>query len=322
MSQTTDELVLQVREQLDEFNEDTLDDSQAIRALNRSQTRATNITSRRSAGLIAKFVDITTADDAETYDMPTDTFAQKITDVQVIRDSLAWPLTKVAIGTETPYLNSAQVEYPFYYLAYNNVIKPIPKPNNGVTLRFWYLQKPDSLVEQQGRITAIDTSNNYIQVDSLGSSLSTSTSTIASGGYISVINYTTGAVKESYQISSLNTTSNRINIKTSGLTRSSVLGKTISTSIGTTPAQDDYVCLINGTCVSQLPDAYINFVIQNTVVEVKRRFGEPSNDEIVALRDAERELKKAWAGRENAARVRKTNSKLNSYIGPVRRYLG
>ena len=86
--------------------------------------------------------------------------------------------------------------------------------------------------------------------------------------------------------------------------------------------EDDYVCIVKGTCVPQLPDAYTDYLIQHSVVALKRRTREPTAEEYAALKDIESELKKMIMGREHYMRIRKANSNLGgSGAGSsIRRY--
>lgn len=95
--------------------------------------------------------------------------------------------------------------------------------------------------------------------------------------------------------------------KTASPTRSSVLGKDIDLSLPAEIQVDDYVCLVSGTCVPELPEAYQDYLIQFGVLELRRRHAEMSQEELQALKDHEQELLKAWAGREQSHRIRRAS---------------
>lgn len=81
------------------------------------------------------------------------------------------------------------------------------------------------------------------------------------------------------------------------------------------------MCLVKGTAVPQLPDAYTDYLIQHAVVALKRRTRELTEDEYKALKDIESELKKLIHGREQHIRIRKVNSHYGRPLGAtLRRY--
>jgi len=317
-SQTVDELLQQVREQLDEFNTDTVDDAQILNALNRGHRKASNVTSRRLDEALLTTTDTTTnSTDLDTYDMPKDIFARKIQSMQVVNGEFVWKIEKIDQAHAEPYLSNARVQRPYYYYVVGSQIRLVPTPKDGLTIRWWYLKKPDRLVESQGRITTIGSTS--VIVDSAGSDLSSENTSL--NNYVSFIDFVTGKVKGSAQITGT-VTNETINFKATP-DRTSVLNKTVSGTLPTDLAVDDHVCVVSGTCISQLPESYVDFVIQFAVLELKRRFGEPTQEEILALNEQEKELKKSWAGRERKTRIRKSSSKWGPNVaGTIRRFLG
>ena len=195
-----------------------------------------------------------------------------------------------------------------------NKIEVFPAPAGGITLEIGYLERPEPLVVLQGRITSIDTSAGTVLVDTLGTGLST-TATIAGGAYVSIIDYTTGASKVNLQISATDSTLKQITFKSSGLTRSTVLGKTIGTAIGSDAAVDDYVCLITGTCIPELDNVYVDYLVQYAVYKLKLRFGESSQEDYINLKDLQTEIEKMWSGRASQHRVRKASGQWDASLG-------
>ncbi len=92
------------------------------------------------------------------------------------------------------------------------------------------------------------------------------------------------------------------------MTRTSVLGQTIATALPSDLQEDDYICSIQGTCVPELDEAYVDYLLQYSVVEIKRRFGESIDQELIALKDLAEELETIWAGRESGSRVVRANA--------------
>jgi hypothetical protein len=217
--------------------------------------------------------------------------------------NVRYKLQRLSNHKTTNFVTVSQTEIPTHYTIKRNQIELYPTPKGNVTVHVHYFKRPEDLVKQQGRVTTIDTDNNYIIVDDIGADVSTSTTGF--GAYLNVIDYNTGAIKRTLQVSATDTTSEQITFKSSGLTRSTVLGKTVSTSIGSDVAVDDYVCLVTGTCVPEVDEAYTDYLIQHAVVAIRRRLGEPVVDDLAELKDLEEELLKSWTSREMSHRVRK-----------------
>lgn len=320
MGLTTTDLVQTVRDQLDEANNETVTDAQILAALNRGQRKATNIVSRKFDSLfVVPDETTTTVAGTREYDLPTSAFGRRIEHVEVLEGEIAYEVKRIAIQQTSNFNSSSQVTRPYYYALRKNKILLYPTPSGGRTIRIWYTQAPEELVAAQGRITSVNTGSNYVVLDSAGSGLSTTTTGFAS--YVNIVDYITGEVKRTLQISAIDTTTGQVTFKSSGLTRSTVLGKTVETSIGTEAAADDYVCLVTGVCVPELPQAYVDYLSQYAVVEIRRRLGEPTNEEFAQLKELEVEIQKMWVGRSQSNRVRKASGIWSrSYGGTLRRF--
>lgn len=317
MPTTVDELMQAVRDATDEDNRDYLTPEQILKALNRAQRNATNIISRKYPDLFIESVNLTT-DSNYDYDIPSVAAGRKIAHVESYYNQVAYGLTRLTEIQGTNYRTNTQTSRPMYYVMKKNKIQLLPRPTNGVVVKLYYLKRSQPLVTQQGRITDIDTLNNLITLDVIGADLSTDSSGFAS--YINFIDYNSGAIKGSCQIAAIDTDTNEITFKTSGLTRSEVLGLPISTALPTDLAADDYICLVTGTCVPELDDLYCDFLLQYAVVDVRRRFGEPLNEELEALQRISKELEEMWAGRNPPGRVRKANANFMNPTGGLIRY--
>ncbi len=320
MALTVDNLISQVRSQTDEGNDDNLTNPQIIELLNRAQRKAANIVSRKFESLFLRTTTITTTT-SQTYDIPNDAFGRRVEKVEVEQGSVNWNLKRISHHKRDQYMSSSQSTRPFYYSVRKNQIEVYPRPAIGISLVIFYVDRPEDLVEQQGRVTNVTTGSGTetVLVDSIGSDLSTSTTGF--GAYANLIDYVTGDVKRTLQISALDSTSNQITFKTSGLTRSTVLGRTVSTTIGDDIEPDDFICLVTGSCVSELDEAYQDYLILFAVVEARRRFSEDVTQDLGALKDAEKELEKMWVSREIQHRIRKANGYWDSSLGSATRRL-
>jgi hypothetical protein len=303
VSQTVDELVDQVRTQLDESNINDVDDPQILQALNRAQRSATNTASRQYESMFWKTTTLTT-DGTNELAIPSDAFGRKVEMLEVGSGTSRYQLKRLPNHqTSSYYSSTANTSTPTHYSLTKNTIVVYPTPSSGLSVHVSYTKKPEPMVLSQGRVTSF--AAGYVLVDELGDDISTSVT--GYGSYINFIDYNTGEIKGSCQVSAIDTTLKQVSIKTTGLTRSTVLGRTVATSLPTDLSVDDYVCLITGTAVPELDEAYVDYLVQYAVVEIKRRFGESIEQELPTLKDLKDELDAMWAGRESSGRVVRTN---------------
>lgn len=322
MNLDVSEIITQVRDQLDEVNTINVTDSQIIAALNRGQRKGTNIIARKFDDLFLMSDETTTTvAGTRNYDIPANAYGRRIEKVELVENGIAWEIKKISFHDTTRYNSNAQVTRPYYYTQKKNEILLYPTPSSGQTLRIWYTDKPEELVTPQGRITHItDGADDSVIVDSLGSNITVDTSS-GFNAYVNIIDYNTGDIKGSMQIASINTSTRTITFKSSDLTRSSVLGRTIGTTLPTDAAVDDYICIISGTCIPEIPGAYVDYLTQYAVVEIRRRLGEDTTTEFAALKEVELELEKMWVGRESSHRIRKSNTHWHNSVGSSLRRL-
>lgn len=317
MATTVDDLIQSVRDATDEDNQDYLTTAQILKALDRGQRNATNIISRKYPDLFTESVDITT-DGGYNYALPTSAAGRRITHVESYSGDTAYPIQRISEQQATLYRSNSQTSRPLYYIMYKNNIQLVPKPTSGVVVKLYYLKRSQPLVAQQGRVTDINTASNLVTLDAIGSNLNTTITGF--GSYVNFIDYNTGAVKGTCQVAAINTTNKEVTFKTSGLTRTKVLGLTVGVAIPTGLVADDYVCLVTGTCVPELDDVYCDYLLQYAVVDVRRRFGEPLQEELIALDKIGKELETMWAGRNPPGRIRKANSAYANPAGSLLRY--
>lgn len=305
-----DDLVQQVRDQLDEENVEAVSTSKILKGLNRAQRYACNITAKQYQELLLTDTTYTTTAASTTnIPIPANAFGNRIEQVVILQTPYEYPLVYRDFRELTRYTTTAQVRIPSIYTIKSRNIVVAPPMNSGVVVKITYTRIPEILVLQQGRITAIDvgTSTVDMYVDDIGSSLSTSVTSL--GAFINIVNQFTGEVKGSFQIAAIDTAADKITIKSSGLNRSSLYGHTIETSLDVTDAiaLDDYVCSVQGTAVSELPGAYSDFLIQRAVLEIRRSMGLAVQDEQIADNELKDEIERMWAGRESSHRVARRN---------------
>jgi len=314
MTILVDDMVDQVRAQTDENNTDDVTSAQILQTLNRAQRHAATLLARRFEEMMWDSTTVTTTAGTRTYDIPAAAYAGRIEMIEVATSTdVRYKVERINNHKSTQFITTAQTSVPTHYTMMRNQFSLYPTPSGNITIHVHYNKRPENYVLQQGRITSIDTSTGYVLVDALGSSLTTSTTGF--GAYVNVIDYNTGNVKRSLQVSAINTTTKQVTFKSASLTRATVLGHTISTTIGSDVAVDDYLCLVTGTCVPEIDEAYTDYIIQRAVVETRRRLGEPTVEDSAALKELEQELLKAWSGREQSHRIRRAGGAWGANTG-------
>jgi hypothetical protein len=306
MSLTVDDLVEQVRSQLDETNTANVTDPELIQALNRGQRKASNMTARYFRDLMWAQTVVTTEAARTTYPIPDEAYGRRINHCTVQIQSIPYPLKRISNAEKHNYNIDSQAQRPYYYTVTKNTLEIYPPPAPGLPINVHYTAKPEDMVTNQGRIESVNTGSNYILVDELGSDVSTTSTGFNS--YVNFVDYITGAVKGTLQVSAIDTNTKQITFKTTGLTRTTVLGKTIGTAIPSDVEPDDFISIVTGTCVPELPEAYIDFLMQSAIVDIRRRFGEPAEEEYRHYKELEAEIKKMWIGRESQNRIRKAST--------------
>lgn len=318
---TVDDLVDQVRDQIDEFNRENITDSDILQALNRAQDYAVNILAREyEEPLLADPLDVPTSAGVDTYDIPEDALEDRIEKLEVNEQNLKWEIKRISYRDISLYETNSQTSRPYHYVVLNRKFRLVPTPSGQFSVRLWYLKEPEKLVECQGRITTVNDASTYVRVDSLGDDLTTESDELKN--YVNLIDGATGEVKATMQIQSLDPDTGQITFKTTP-DRTSVQGKTVVGAFPTdsdsnvTVEVDDYVALIQGSCVPFFKRPFSNFLIQYATNEIKRRLGEDVEPESRMLASLEKHIERQWVGREQTARVTKRNK---NWHQPFRRY--
>ena len=156
----------------------------------------------------------------------------------------------------------------------------------------------------QGRVTLLNTAQNYLIVDSIGADLTTQSDQLNS--YVNIINGQTGEIRVTLQIQSIS--DNKVTFRTAP-SRATVLGKTVSgTLVASGLEADDYICVSSGICVPYYGKPTSNFLIQFSVAEIVRKLGGQSQDEENILKKFEEQIEKTWVGRQVDLRVKKKSN--------------
>lgn len=318
-----DNLILQAREMLDEANTTDVSDAEILRAMNRGLKRLNRIATRKQPAFFKREVTFALTDFTSNYiTLPEASFGLIVNEVHAIVNGIAYQI-EYATSMKTANIETgATASIGSYYTIRGDKLYIYPTPNSSsTTYRVRYQLRMPTLVKQQGRIVTVDTDNEILTLDALGSDLTTSIDDLKA--FINVIDGTTGDIKETYQVASIDTSAKTLSLKTSSLDRSTVFGRTVSTAIGTTIAQDDYVTIANGTCIATFVKDYDDYLIAHAVLDVKRSKGEDTNAEYAHFKEVEKDIEKMWTGRPSKMRVSKRNQHWggsSNLLSKLRRY--
>ncbi len=314
---------------LDEDNRYSVtDEFDILPALNRAQDYATNILSRQYSSPLLKHITLTPIAGQKEYFMPEDVFEQRVQKLEVEISNLFYPLTRIDYRDSTLFDIKSTGSVPYYYVVIGNRYRLLPSSNSAYKIRVWYEQEPPILVPSQGRINVVNAASNYVVVDAVGDGITTESDSLDS--YVNIVDAQTGERKATFQVLSVN--GNRINFKSVPF-RTVVQNKAIDTDMtnllvnsdidnngaAVSVEADDYVCLIKGSCVPFFRKPFSNFLVEYAVAEIQRKLGGNAELELKVLDKFEREVERAWVGREQSLRVSKRNS---VWSMPTRRYYG
>jgi hypothetical protein len=312
--ETVDDLIAAVRAQLDETNQDAVGDATDILpSLNRGQDYACDILARYYPEPLLTHSAVTLTAGTAEYDIPEDAFEDRLVKVEITVAGSQREVQRINYADISNYETSSNIAIPSYYCLVGRQYRLVPTPDGSYAARIWYLRAADKLVQSQGRIQIPNATSNYVLLDTVGDDITTTSDTLAS--YVNVIDAQTGLIKKSFQVLSI--VGNRVTFRSTPL-RSTVLGRTISSSfISTDIERDDYISLVQGTCVVQPLGANItNFCIQYAVNEINRKLGMDTIPEKQMLSDLEQQVQRSYIGREPDMRIRK----VNRVWGPVHRW--
>lgn len=298
---TVDNLVEEVQSMIDETNTANVDVVKDILpALNRAQDKACNILARHYDDPLLKDKIVQPLAGISEYPIPEDAFEQRLEKIECKHNNAYYEVTRIKYRDVTLYETPQPQNSPYYYTIVGNKYRLLPTPSAAYPLRLWYLRDPLPLVLPQGRVTSTNSAGNYIVVDAVGSDVDTNIDSLAS--FLNIVDGETGDIKGTLQVQSVN--GRRITFKTAP-NRTEVLGLTIGTSLPADIAQDDLICLAEGTCVPFLKKPLANYLIQYAVAELTRKLGGSADMELRVTAELEELVTRSWAGREQDMRVKK-----------------
>lgn len=302
-----DDLINDVRSLIDQDNTESVSDTDDILpALNRGQDFVSNILARHYVEPLLDYTTQALTSGTYEYDIPEAALEQRLEKVEIVIPNSTYPeVRRISFRDISEFETTSEADIPDVYAVVGTKYRLLPPPTGLYDARIWYPKRPEFLVKSQGRITVVNSSSNYLIVDALGADLTTSAANL--NCYISVIDGQSGLVKGNYQIQSLDSVNSKITIKAAP-DRTSVLNKTIASSLASTVEVDDYVCTIHGSCVPFIKQPFSNFVIQYAVNQIKGIKLEENTEFLQSiLKECEKQVEHTWVGREQSLRVKMTN---------------
>lgn len=300
---TVENLISEVQSQTDEFNQDTVDiERDILPCLNRGQDFGVDIYSRRYPDPWIKTKEVSIVAGTTSLEIPEDCFEDRVIRLTLIIGQQTNKIKRVDYDSFETYQTTNQ-GIPLYYTVVGRELR-ISQPSISGTLRLAYIRSPEKLVRPQGRITEINLIDNYLRVDVLGELVTTSIDEL--GCFINVVDGQTGEIKQTLQVLSLE--NDKVTFRSNSPSRTKVLGRDISLSILEDVELDDYICLVDGSCVCYFGRPTSNFLIQYAVNEIRRKLGLDAMTEEQVLEKFTKQMEKTTSGRENTKRIKKASS--------------
>ncbi len=317
---TVQDLTDQVRVQIDEDNTSDITDVSVLQALNRAQTKLVRLATRKFAPMFRREV-LLSPDPLNLREviLPDLAFGLAVNEVDCIKSGQAYRVEPAALSQLTEYdSNASASDIPLYYAQQGNRIKLYPRAKSGVQLRVRYQVRPPDLVKPQGRIVDFDSTLLTVELDALGSDLTTSIAALKA--FVNWVDGITGLVRATLQVSAIDTVNKLVTFKAASPDRTTVFGLAVTTALPADGAQDDYLAIANGTCVPTLVQDYADYMIQFAVVELKRKGGEDTTADYAALKELEDDIRAMWSGREAYRRIRKAAPYWGGKLPLIARY--
>jgi hypothetical protein len=296
-----DDAIADVRSLIDESNKSTVDNSADILpSLNRGQIFAFDILARKySNPLLQKSPIIQVAPGTIEMELPENIFEDRIEKIEFQNAGYFYECKRIDYRDITNYEVPSNVPIPLYHCIFGRTIRFLPAPDGSFSMRIWSIKEPDDLVISQGRISAVNVVNNYVVVEGLGSDVTANTDEL--NNFVNIIDGQTGTIKQTLQISSI--VQNRIAFRTSP-SRTSVLNRTVSSTLLSTVNADDYLAVVKGTCVPYFAYPIYNFIVQYAANEMNRKLKNESTPDQQVFDRFEQQVERSWVGREATLRVK------------------
>lgn len=298
---TTTLLVNNVRDLLDEVNTESVSPEKILRQLNMAARDLYHTAAKQYDQMYMESASFVT-DGSAFLTIPSMAFGRRIEFITYLCGN-----EQVRIEATTPSklrrLSINNARYPAAYTTSRDKIELYPIPGSGLTGNIHYMKKPATLVGVGGRI--IDIAGDVLTIEGLDTS-AISTSVDDLKAFFHIIDRDTGLAKGLLQVAAI--AGDELTIKTSSLSRASVYGIDVESTIPTTAAVDDYICPVGGTCVLEILSDYSDLVVYQAMALIKGSLRIPlSQVETDQLNSLKKTAETMWSGRENDRTVTNKN---------------
>ena len=305
MARLVDDLVLEVRDVIDENNTADLPDDELLRFLNRAQKKLARLVSRHSPDLFKRETILTSTGSAGV-EVPDLSLGFTVTDVATQSGNVWYPQQRRGLKEMTEWENGSGTNLPLWYSCFGRSLRFYPTSQAGTVHRIRYQYRPPELVKSLGRVVDFGLSGAggslvTVTLDTLSSSLSTTVDNLSA--FVNLVDSLTGEVRATLQVANINTSQNLLTFKSGSLGRSVVHGLPVSSALPVDLAKDDYLCSAAGVCVPLLFQDYDDYLVAHAACEVKKKLGESVQEDQANLSGLEEDLRLSWAGREAYKRV-------------------
>jgi hypothetical protein len=313
---TVDDLVRETRAQVDESNKKTKSDADIVDVLNRGQRIVTSLLARRYPEPLLKETPLALLAGTTDYSIPEDSYENRVLHLTT-RTSPGYDveIRQRSYRDLTRFMISGLSTMPSAWAVVGRKIRILPAPTSGVTGTLTYIRRPPKLVLSQGRVTKVGA--DYVIVNETGDDVSSSMDELAS--YVSIINWSTGEVRASFQVQSV--TGNKLAFAATP-TRSEVRGVPISgaSALTTCGAEvDDFICLAEGSCISYFQDSMSTYLVAYAASQLRLSLEGQNQLETAVEQYAKEALEHQALGRQGTAQVRFTSAIWSTY-GSGRRF--
>jgi len=260
---------------------------------------AFDIIARKYPDPLLQYTNHTLAYDTQEMAMPENIFEDRIEKLEFFNNGYYYPCKRISYRDISEYEAPVNIPFPNYYCIVGRTIRFLPKATGTFQLRIWSIREPEELVTSQGRITSTSIAGNYLTVENPGTSMTSNSDEL--NNYINVIDGGTGEIKQTMQISSI--VGNRVTIRSTPI-RTSVLNRTVTGTISADVQPDDYICVVEGTCVPYFTYPLYNFLVQYATNEMRRKLEHQAVGDDELRQVFEKQIERTWVTREVTARVK------------------
>lgn len=299
---TTNALIEETRSLVDESNTADISDAEILASLNRGLDRTASVLARHYNPPLLASQNVTIVAGQTDYDIPENAFEGRLLKVEFSATAGIYQrLEPIGISDIDQYEDTqATGTAPYYFCQIGNKYRLIPAAPNFGSLRIWFCQDVEPLVQEQGRITLVNAGSRYVMLDETGDELSTSVDDLES--YVNLVDKDSGLIKATMQIQSI--VDRKVTFRGTP-TRTTVQGRTVTGTLPTTVEADDYIAPIAGTCVPFMKKPAANYILQYAAADIAvTKLGAEPGILMAQVAKMEQDVERSWSGRPNTLRVR------------------